>query len=127
MKTIEDLRALYPVLVDLVIHNDHEIGESYPELSEDGWGTCNDAIENYVCYEKDGWCIDIVYKCCGNWDDDPGDYWNAPSRTLLNAYGEITEICASHYDPDTDEMTYFSDNELRELRDILDKELEDIA
>ncbi len=38
MKSISDLNALIPTLVDLLTSQDHEIGESYYEQDEDGWG-----------------------------------------------------------------------------------------
>ncbi|MCM1142291.1 MAG: hypothetical protein NC453_27285, partial [Muribaculum sp.] len=78
MKTIDDLKALFPTLIELVANNDHEIGDSYIEQDEDGWGRCNDYNDNYVSYEEDGWCIEISYRCCGEWDNDPGDYWTPP-------------------------------------------------
>lgn len=73
MKTISDLNALIPTLVDLLSSNDHEIGESYYEQDEDGWGRCDDSTTNYFCYEEDGWLIEVTYECCGEWDNDPGD------------------------------------------------------
>lgn len=71
MKTIADLNALIPTLVELIRNNDHEIGESYYEQDEDGWGRCDDSTTNYLCYEEDGWLIEVTYECCGEWDNDP--------------------------------------------------------
>ena len=51
MKTIADLNALIPTLVDLLRKNGHEIGESYYDQDEDGWGLCDDSTTNYLCYE----------------------------------------------------------------------------
>jgi len=113
--------------VDLLASQDHEIGESYYEQDEDGWGRCDDSITNYFCYEEDGWLIEVTYECCGEWDNDPGDYWTPPSCDLRKAWGEVTEITASHYDEDTDEETEFSDDDVKELWSSLDKVLEDIA
>lgn len=127
MKTIADLNALIPTIVDLIRNNDHEIGESYYEQDEDGWGRCDESTSNYVCYEKDGWLIEIYYDCCGEWDNDPGDYWTPPSSDLRRAWGEVTEITATHYDEDTDEESEFSEEDVKILWCALDEELKDIA
>ena len=127
MKTIEDLNALIPSIIDEFRGQDHEIGESYFEQDEDGWGRCENKASNYFCYEKDGWLIEVSYDCCGDWDCDPGDYWTPPSYDLLKAWGEVTGITAYHYDEDTDEETEFSKDDLNELWSALDEELKDIA
>lgn len=127
MKTKADLNALIPTLVDLLTSQDHEIGDSYYEQDEDGWGVCHEPATNYFCYEEDCWLIEVTYECCGEWDNDPGDYWTPPSSDLRRAWGEVTEISAYHYDEETDEETEFSEDDLNELWSALDKELEDIA
>ena len=127
MKTVSDLNALIPTLVEQFSSNGHEIGESYYEQDEDGYGQCCDSILNYFCYEEDGWLIEIYYECCGEWDIDSGDYWTPPSCDLLKAWGEVTEITASHYEEDTDEETEFSEDDVKELWNALDEVLEDIA
>lgn len=127
MKTISDLNSLIPTIADQLRNDDHNIGQSYFEQDEDGWGRCCDSETNYLCYEEDGWLIEITYECCGEWDNDPGDYWTPPSCTLLKAWGEVTEITATHYDEDADEETEFSEDDLKELWIALDKALEKIA
>lgn len=127
MKTIADLNALIPTLVELIRNNDHEIGESYYEQDEDGWGRCDDSTTNYLCYEEDGWLIEVTYECCGEWDNDPGDYWTPPSCVLRRAWGEVTEITATHYHEDTDEESEFSEEDVNKLWIALDEELKDIA
>lgn len=127
MKTISDLNALIPTLVEQLSNNDHEIGESYYEQDEDGWGRCDDSTTNYFSYEEDGWLIEVTYECCGEWSNDPGDYWTPSSCDLRKAWGEITEITASHYDEDTDEETKFSDDDVKDLWIALAKVLENIA
>lgn len=127
MKTIADLNALIPTLVDLIRNNDHEIGDTYWDQDEDGWGRCSDYESNCITYEEDGWFIEITYKCSGEWDNDPGDYWTPPCYDLIKAWGEVEEITASHYDEDTEEEVEFTDDDLNELWKALDKELEDIA
>ncbi|MCM1093760.1 MAG: hypothetical protein NC421_07390 [Lachnospiraceae bacterium] len=117
MKTLEDFKKLIPILVDLVKNNDHEIGESCYERYED----------NYVSYDEDGWLIEVSYRCSGEWNIDDGDYLTPPSRELICAWGEITEITASHYDEDTEEESEFSGDELEELWNALSEELKDIA
>lgn len=127
MKTISDLNALIPTLVDLLSSNDHEIGESHYEQDEDGCGRYDNSTTNYFCYEEDGWFIEVTYECCGEWNNDPGDYMTPPSCDLRKAWGEVTEITASHYDEDTDEESEFSEDDVKELWKALDKVLEDIA
>lgn len=127
MKTKSDLHALIPTLVELMQNNDHEIGESYFEQDEDGWGRCCDYTDNYLCYEEDGWLIEISYRCCGEWNNDPGDYWTPPSCDLRKAWGEVTEINASHYDEDTDEESEFTDEDTADLWKALDEVLKDVA
>lgn len=125
MKTIEDLNSLIPDLIDLVL-DDPQIGDSYMDQDEDGWGRCNDYEDNYVTYEEDGWFIEISFRCCGEWDNDPGDYWTPPSCELRRAWGEVTEITASHEDEETEEYTEFSDDDLKEMWNQIDKALEDL-
>ena len=124
MKTIDDLKTLLPELKKRVLDN--------PEIGSILYGSCEDDYDeywadNYVCYDEDGWCIEISYKCIGDWDGDPGDYWTAPSSDLRRAWGEVIEITASHYDEDTDEETEFSDDDLNELWSALDEVLKNIA
>lgn len=127
MKTLEDLKKLFPIIVEEIRDSDHEIGESYPDQDEDGWYTCHDYEDNYYSYEEDGWLIEVSYRCTGNWDNDPGDYWTPPSSDLRSAWGEVTEITATHYDEDTDEESEFSKDDLSELWNAIDEVLKDIA
>ncbi len=73
MKSLEDLKKLFPVIIQLVQNKDHLIGKSSIVCDKDGWGRCDDYIENYFTYEEDGWCIEISYRCSGECDSDPGD------------------------------------------------------
>jgi hypothetical protein len=127
MKSKFNLNALIPTLVEQLSNSDHEVGESYYDQDEDGWGICYDNFTNYFCYEEDGWLIEVTYECCGEWDNDPGDYWTPPSSNLRRAWGEVTEITATHYDEDADEETEFSEDDLKEFWIALDKALEKIA
>lgn len=127
MKTITDLNALIPTIVDMLAKNEHEIGESYIEQNEDGWGRCCEPATNYFCYEKDGWLIEITYECCGVWHNDSGDYWTPPSSSLVRAWGEVIELTAIHYDEESDEETEFSNENLLSLWQALNKKLEKIA
>lgn len=127
MKTISDLNSLIPTIVEQLKNDDHNIGKSYFEQDEDGWGRCDDSTTNYFCYEEDGWLIEVSYECCGEWDYDPGDYWTPSSCNLRRAWGEVTEITATHYDEDTDEETEFNEVDLKELWTALDNTLEKIA
>lgn len=127
MKTKSDLNSLIPTIVELLCNNDHEIGESYIDQDEDGWGRCDEPATNYLCYEEDGWLIEITYECCGEYYSDPGDYWTPSCYDLKRAWGEVIEITASHLDEETDEESEFSDEDVKELWNALDKELRNIA
>ena len=126
MKTISDLNALIPQLKDLVLKN-AVIGDSICEITEDGIGGYDEPISNSVIYEEDGWNIEIVFDCSGEWESDPGDSWTPSECELLKAWGEVTEIFASYYDEDTEEETVFGADVLNELWSALDKALENIA
>ena len=126
MKTIADLNALIPTLVELLRSNPHEIGEAYFEQDEDGWVQCENSASNHLCYEEDGWLIEIHYDCSGEWDNDSGDYWHPASCTLIRAWGEVTEISVSHIDKETDEESEFSDADVATLWNALDEELKEI-
>lgn len=127
MKTIDDLNALIPSIIDELKRQNHEIGESYFEQDEDGWVKCENKASNYFSYEEDGWVIEVYYDCCGDWDCDPGDFWTPSSCEIRKAWGEVTEITAYHYDEDSDEESEFSDDDLAKLWSALDEELKDIA
>lgn len=127
MKTIDDLKALLPTLLELFSKEDPQIGESYWEQDEDGWGKCNDYESNCFIYEEDGWCIEINYECCGEFSNDPGDYWTPPCYDLIRAWGEVSEITAYHYDEETGDETEFSEEELAEFFEPFNEELKDIA
>lgn len=127
MKTSADINALIPTLSKLLANMDHEIGVSHFERDEDGWCVCDEYAENYFCYEEDGWSIEVSYKCCGEWDYDPGDCMTPSSCGLRKAWGEVTEISAYHYDEITGEESTFEDKDLNELWNSLDKVLENIV
>lgn len=127
MKTIEDLKALLPTLLELFSQEDHEIGESYWEYDEDGRGRHNDYMPNCFIYDEDGWYVEVHYECCGVYHDDPGDYWTPPCEDLIRAWGKVSEINAYYYEEDTDEETEFSKEELKGFFAPFNKELEDIA
>lgn len=127
MKTESDLNALIPTLVGLIRNTDHEIGSSDYDFDDCGSCRSDDAIENYLCYMKDGWTIEINYKCCGEWESCPGDGITPACDELISAWGYVTEIIASHYDDDTGELSEFSDDDFKELRKALNDELKDIA
>ncbi len=124
MKTISELNALISQLVGLVIDNP-DIGECY-------YGRCEADYEetwatNCVSYEEDGWYIEISFRCCGEWDKFSGDYLTPASCSLLKAWGEITDIQASHYDEENNEETVFSDNDLADIWAALSDALEQIC
>lgn len=127
MKTIDDLRALLPKLVELFSKEDHLVGSTYWEDDEDGGGKCTEYEMNNFFYEEDGWCIEIHYECTGEYSDDPGDYWTPPCYDLNKAWGHVTDMSAYHCDEETNEETFFPEEDLEEFWDIFNEQLEDIA
>lgn len=110
MKTIADLNALIPQLIEIVL--------DAPEVGENGAFAQNCAI-----YEEDGWIIEVSYKCTGTWDNDPGDYFTPPCHELIESTGIVTEVCASHYDDDEDVETTFTISDTKDLRNAIDEAL----
>lgn len=119
MKTKSDLLKLFPLLINQLKENDHEIPMSFI-LNSDGSG---DPEENYFSYEEDGWQIEVVYDCWGEWEVDEGDYWTPSNRRLVKAWGEVTNLSVTHYDEETDEETEFSQKDLTELYNSLNEAL----
>lgn len=124
MKTVQDLNELIPVIIDMVL-DDPEIGTSNWEQDEDGFSRCEEAESNYICYEKDGWYIEVSYDVSGEWSYDPGDYWTPPSQDLKRAWGEVTEITAFYTDEETGEEYEFTTDELSDMERQINEALED--
>lgn len=119
MKSVKDLNELIPILVDMVL--DH------PKIGSRYFGRCEEDYDeewesNYVIYEEDGWYIEINYRCCGDWDEDSGDYYTPPSCDLIRAWGEVESIEASY--GEDDDYQEFDDEELDELWKAIDSALE---
>lgn len=110
-----------------VVRNNHEIGDSYDEQDEDGWGHTNEPAKNDdYYYQEDDWCIEIEYDCYGEWVKEDGDYWHPSSCELKDAWGEVTAISAYYYDDELGEQIFITEDELGELIEALNKELEHI-
>lgn len=122
MKTISDLKALVPRLTALMLDNP-EIGERF----QDGSDYNETTADNYVSYDDDGWCVEVSFQCCGVWDYDRGDWATPPSWTLQRAWGEVTDLTASHYDETTDEETLFVGKDLNEIWRALDRSIETLT
>ena len=118
--TKQDLNKLIPVLQNLILCNDPEIGGEY---YESGYRVENDYAQNSISYEQDGWEIYVEYECCGEWYDHPGDRWTPSEHTLRKAWGEITSIDATYTDENTGEYIDFSESDLSEIWDALEESL----
>lgn len=116
-KTIADLNALIPEIVDLMNCDEPEIGDyEYDEYKS-----------NTFIYEEDGWEIVIDYKCTGRWREEY-ETWDCPgSCDLVEGWGEVEGISAIHYDEETDEETDFGDDELFELYKAVNINLRDLV
>lgn len=111
MKTIADLHALIPTLVELIRNSEHIIGDGRK-------------LHNGIVYEEDGWFIEISYECIGEWIYDKGNRWEPSFYELEDAWGEVTEIVAYHTDEESGKETEFSIDENDELWKALNKCLE---
>jgi len=116
-----------PELIEAISSADHEIGGCYEDEDECGRYTAYDCKPNTFTYEEDGWFVEVKYCCTGEYDDFMGDYWNPPYCELKRAWGTVTDLYVSYIDEATGEETVFSDEDLKELRDMINAVLEDIA
>lgn len=115
----ERLKDLVPVVAELVRKSEHEIGVSEYD--------CDEYKDNSFVYDKDGWHIEIEYRCCGKWYNDLGDYWNPPCTDLIYAWGEVTNLEANYYDEEEGIDIDFTANDLCELRSGVNESLKNIA
>lgn len=115
----ERLKDLIPIVTDLVRKSEHKIGVSEYD--------CDEYKDNSFIYDKDGWYIEIEYRCCGKWYNDLGDYWNPPCTDLICAWGDVTNLEATYYDEIADNEVDFSADDLCELRSRVNEVLKNIA
>lgn len=99
MKTISDLNALIPELIDYILED--------ARLEYSG-----EFSNNITAYEEDGWYIEICFRSRGSWIEDRGTYYSPSGYYLEDVDCEITKLTAYHYDEATDEETEFEDSEL---------------
>lgn len=112
-KTKADLDALIPAICALMEEATPEYGESYWYMDEDGrYSQSDDYAYNGIAYEEDGWLIEVGYRCCASYDDE---------GNTKDQWGELTDINASWYDDDTDELTEFSEEETEDLWKALEE------
>lgn len=122
--------ALIPLIPDILASfesNDHEIGDSYFECGDDGWSRCNDYVDNIFKYENEGWYIEVLYRCCGEWRETPGDYWTPGDVELVKAWGEVEDVWATYTDESTGEELEFCMDDLPDLLNALNESLRNIA
>lgn len=120
MKTINDLNAYLPQIKSMMRVN-AEIGEMF-------YGNCEDETEadwadNFICFEEDGWCVEVSYRCVGDVYDD--SRWTG-AKELVKGWGEVTDLQVSYWDEKTDTITEFPDKDLDEIWIELDKALENL-
>ncbi len=84
-------------------------------------------IWNQVCYDEDGWYIEVNFQCTGYWGYDPGDWYQPEDAWVERAWGEmeIEDLLVSHFD-ENDNETELSEEEIEPLFDAIIKELEEI-
>lgn len=104
MKTVAELNAFIPTLVEQIknVELDLETG-------------------GYLWYDEDGWAFEISIDVDGYEEYDPGDYWTPPYHEEHIESACVREIIATH--DDEDDYTEFSDDDVKDLWDALDKAL----
>lgn len=113
MKTANDLNSLIPSLTAILSDRNHQIGQI---------DCCGGDYEpNCLCYEEDGWMIEVSYKCCGDWEYDRDEGY-----FMTSAWGEVTDISASYYDEESGEERIFNHDEIKSLWTSLDEVLKSI-
>lgn len=116
MKTIVDLNTLIPQLSKLILENP-EIGKTNDGDVISGWEY------NYVSFKKEGWLIEVEYKCTGLWNYIRGDYYTPDEETCVSAWCEVIDITATHTDTETGEETVFEVSDLKDLYNTLNLKL----
>lgn len=122
MATKSDLNALAPKLTALMLERPN-IGECVPN----GDAMAEIWADNFAHYNEGGWCIDVGFRCCGDWTVDRGDWATATSHKLKRAWGEVTDVAAYHYDEANDEETVFDGADLDELWSALDRSIKKLT
>lgn len=107
MRTIENLREIYPQLLQLVRDNSHEIGDYEEDIS----------YSNMVQYDKDGWSIQIDYECTGRY------YMNGD---LQDGWGTVTDIFAYYIDDETGYEEQMQEDSLAELYELVNEVLKQL-
>lgn len=82
MKTVDDIRALIPTIVDEILGSDHNVG-AYSKY-----------LANEYYYEEDGWDIEVLYESTSDDDKEWGRVIDITGRyedTELDG-GELDEL-----------------------------------
>lgn len=117
MKSIIELNALIPSIIDLMNSEEPQIG-NYDD---------NEYLDNSFMFEEDGWLIEIDYSCTGNWDIEPETYWEPGCCEIIDGWGKVDEIRASYFDENTEEYIEFSKEDLTDFYEAINKNLEAIV
>ena len=116
MKTIDELNALIPTIIDLMYEEDMEFGNNEEDECE----------LNFFSYQEDGWLIEIDYSCSADFYTEP-QTWDYPGYCeQIRQWGWVEEIRASHFDKETMEKTEFDDNDTIDLYNAVNKFLESL-
>lgn len=113
MKTTEDLNALIPTITAKFLA-EFKTGD----LS-------NGSNKSGVCYEEDGWVIDVDMDIDASFSYDEMGFDVIPWSVELESLSySVTKVSAYHYDYDTDEETEFTEEECGELLAAFDNILD---
>lgn len=123
MKTIEDLRALFPTFLKEILASEIDRGETYVEFDEDGCGLCETNGENMYVYDKGNWNVEIYFDVHGRLVEDEGDRYTSPyswyEDTKLVGYS----ASASYYDEETGDAADFEVSDMEEFFKMLGEEI----
>ncbi len=107
MKTVTDLNALIPAILEAFRKDDREYGDGYSK-------------NNTFHFEEDGWFIDVEYDCTGDFVCDHGDYWTPPCHDMVDSEIEVGSISVYFCDDETGEEKEFSEEDTKELLNALE-------
>lgn len=115
MVTAEDLNKLIPNIVKEIAQSKPDIKDKYVYATstyDDDDVEFFEEARDWFCYEEDEWYFEVYYKCEGKreWGDL---YWS----------GYVTNIMGRYEDPETGEVTRFSEDDLLSMMFAIDDEI----
>lgn len=110
MKTVSDLNALIPSIINLLAENTTAIKEN------------GDWTDNYICYDEEGWVIEITYQSRGVFPERPYLLPTDKRDSFVGVEGRVLEILASFGD-ENEVFDEFTGADLEEMESAVLKAL----